>query len=289
MPRPKIDYGIYVKRIPTHTSPLPPESAFPISHYVRSASDSWNLLLYIERNIDEQKVYGVALARHRQTLSVMVLLSLVEAFERFMKELAALCINEVGNLILDDRLEVFRPDGSRIASHFGVSTLGKCLCESLTWCDCEQCNDRFRRTLANPHDKNKGDFYVFPKTPGQHPATLGGKYDLMEIIWQLRHAIVHNRGILTASDARKLRVMCRLAVVGPAKLDPKKSDVWYVKNFLDETAEKINEEVASRLANLLSRLHADDPGLFDAAEKAQQLADAFQRAVTIGGVARNPK
>ena len=78
----------------------------------------------------------------------MALVILVEAFERFLKEVAAECVDCLANFIVDDRFNAFKIQGSGLASHFGSGTLGKSLCESSTWLDCEEINDRFRN--SNP-------------------------------------------------------------------------------------------------------------------------------------------
>lgn len=286
MPRPPIDLGRYIRLIPEHVSPLPAEAYAPVLHYNRAANDSWNLLLYTERNLRGPHVYAAARDRHLESLRVMILLSLVEAFERFLKELAAVCIDQVGQLIPDDRLDIFNTRGATVALHLGTGTLGKVLCESSTWCDCDDANERFRRVLADPYDK--GTFYVFPKQANQQPASLRGTYETMSIVWQLRHAIVHNRGVITASDALKFRLLCRRVVAGPRQLVPTHADVWYVKLFLDETTETINAEVGCRLADLLTLLYARDSSLFNPADKAQQVADLLREPSTVAGQLRHP-
>ena len=266
MPRPRINYDAYVKSIPQHTSALPPEASVPIRHYVRLANDAWNLLVYIERNLRGATVYGASLNRHMRNLRVMVSLTLVEALERFLKELAAACIDQVGTIILDDRLDRFTGKGSNLAWHFtNTGSLGSVLCESLTWCDCKDANDRFHDILSDPYQQ--GTFYVFPKDQ-QQPAALRGKYELMSIIWQLRHSIAHNGGVITASDAYKLRMLSQATVVGNRRFDPTKGDVWYVKLFLDETVENINREVGTRLAIVTYNRSHGRPFLFDAGDKA---------------------
>ena len=285
MADPPIDFDLYIRPIPEHGGPLPAESIVPVRHYERAADDAWNLLKYVERNLQKTRVYAGPFDRHMQNLRVMVLLSLAEAFERFLKELAAACIDQVGSLILDDRLDVFQVKGSIIASHFEAERLGTALCESQTWCDCDQANRRFKRILADPH--TDGKFYVFPQR-NQEPQSLRGKHELMSIVWQIRHAIVHNRGVLTASDAHRLRVLCRRPIVGARRFQPTNGDVWYVKLFLADMATAVNREVAACLAKLLTTLHASDSTLFNAAAKAQELADTFQNSSTVAGTTCNP-
>lgn len=285
MPKPAVDLDKYLPRIPTHVQQLPVESAVPQQHYRRSANDAWNLLIYFERNIQQENVYNASFERHFRHLSTMVLLGIVEAFERFLKEIAAECINHVANCVVDDRLDVFSVKGNVVAAHFSAANLGKALCESLAWCDCDETNKRIRRVLADPFDS--GNFYVFPLAT-QHPEALRNRYDLASLIWQLRHTIVHNMGVITSSDARKFRLLIKRNVESPRLLSPSKGDVWYVKLFLDETVEVINREVGSRLATLLTTLHNADPSLFAPAEKAQALADLFGTTSEVAGQSRQP-
>jgi hypothetical protein len=285
MPKPAIDYNKYLTRIPTHSELLPAESSVPHRHYRRSANDAWNLLAYIERNFKRVNVYAASSEPHFRRLSTMVLLAIVEALERFLKEIAAECINHVAPCIVDDRLEVFTVRGNVISAHFAENNLGKALCESLTWCDCDETNKRMRRILADPFDA--GNFYVFPSAT-QHPGTLRGRYELMSLVWQLRHTIAHNTGVITASDAQKFRLLVKGNVESPRLLWPTRGDVWYVKLFVDETVELINSEVAGRLSALLTTLHGADPSLFAVGEKAQALADLFGIPATVAGEMRQP-
>ena len=113
-------------------------------------------------------------------------------------------------------------------------------------------------------------------------------YETMSTLWQLRHAIVHNAGVVTQSDAARLRLLTRNRVESPGILWATKGDVWFVKLFLDEMAADINSRVAARLANLLGVLHADDPTLFDPPAKAQEVADLFGCRVTLAGATAVP-
>jgi len=86
----------------------------------------------------------------------MALVNLVQTFERFLKEIAAECVDCLANFIVDDRFNAFKIQGSGLASHFGSGTLGKSLCESSTWLDCEEVNDRFRKLLADSPPPERG-------------------------------------------------------------------------------------------------------------------------------------
>ncbi len=285
MPKPTINFERYLKRVPTQSVGLPQESEVPCYHYRRSANDAWNLLLYIERNLAEVSVYRASYDRHMTRLATMVLLSLIEAFERFLKEVAAECINHVAPCTIDDRLDIFSAKGANIAAHFSEDNLGKALCESLTWCDCKTTNERFRRVLSDPF--TPGDFHVFPRA-NQNPLALRNRYELMNVVWQLRHTIAHNMGVVTPSDALKFRLLTRAAVDSPRLLWPTKGDVWYVKLFLDEMVDLINREVGLRLAALLTSLHQDDPSLFAANIKAQEVANLFRLQCAVDAQVATP-
>lgn len=270
--------------IAQHTAVMPPESASPLEHYRRSSSDAWNLLLYFERNIKRANVYQRAADRHLARLRGMVLLSLIEAFERYVKETAGICADHVVPLVLDntDRLAELRVVPANLAAHFASQSFGRALCEGATWLDCNDINSRFRRLLADPF--TKGGFEFFPKvTPPDRT-----RIETLEILWQLRHTLAHNLGMITRSDAAKLRLLVKVAVDAPKILSPSGTDVWYAKNFLDETAEWANGRVADRLAALLSTLHGGNVALFVPQERADELAKLFRVRVTVAAAIGNP-
>src|SRR5262249_4872759 len=148
-------------------------------------------------------------------------------------------------LVLDKRFDEFQIRGGVLTAHFGAGTLGRALCESDTWLDCKDVNDRFRKMLAGHF--GGGNFYGFP--PGtQQPAVERFRYPILSILWQLRHTIVHNVGVITPSDAVKLRVLTQEAVTPSRVLQPLRDDLRYVRRFLDESAQSINRRVGERLA-----------------------------------------
>src|SRR5207244_10394408 len=109
------------------------------------------------------------------------------------------CIHWLAPFVLDARFNVFKIQGSALTAHYGTDTLGRSLCESATWLDCEEINDRFRKLLADPFQKD-GRFYLFPRQ-GQQPAAECWRFETMSLVWQLRHTVVHNVGVITQSDA----------------------------------------------------------------------------------------
>src|SRR2546426_37329 len=111
MAAPQIDFSKRIRRIPQHVEILPHEAAFPLAHFERSANDFWNLVRYVDRNLGNAPVDRVAYEAHIRRLCTMVLLSLVETFERFLKETAAVCIDQIGRMVLDDRMKEFQLRG----------------------------------------------------------------------------------------------------------------------------------------------------------------------------------
>jgi hypothetical protein len=280
MPRPPIDLLQKVKVILQHVGPLPAEAITPLTHYNRSITDAWNLMAYIERYLNQPPLKAAVVQRHLILLRSMILVNMIETFERFLKETAAVCIDHLGKYVLDDRFNAFSLKGSLLAAHFESDTLGKSLCESVVWLDCDECNDRFRKLLANPFQV--GDFYLFPKR-GQQPSGEQRTYDILTILWQLRHTIIHNVGVLTQSDAIKFKLLVHGQVEPQRVLQPTRSDLRYVKRFLDESASRTNDRVGRRLAELLTTIHAANNVLFFPQETANLVSKDFGISLTVAG------
>ena len=82
----------------------------------------------------------------------------------------------------------------------------------------------------------------------------------MNLIWQLRHTAVHNVGIITRSDAVKLRLWVKENVEAPRILAPTRNDINYLKRFLDETETYCNCRIGDRLAQLLTAIYTPTLG-----------------------------
>ena len=87
--RPKLDLHQKIREILFHTGPLSPESDSPIKHYESSANASFLMIDYVEDHIDIDTIYKGVLTRHISNLHRLVLGNLIEIFERFLKEIAA--------------------------------------------------------------------------------------------------------------------------------------------------------------------------------------------------------
>jgi len=125
-----VDLGRKIKDILRHTQPLPDEAKAPILHYRQTVADIWGALAYVERAIGARDRYQAVADRHLGRVYGMALVNVVETFERFLKELACECVDCLADFVVDDRFNVFKVQGSALASHFGTGTLGKSLCES---------------------------------------------------------------------------------------------------------------------------------------------------------------
>lgn len=276
MPRPPIDLSRKIKDILGHVDPLPPEACAPFGHYERSMSDNWNLLQYLERSLIQPNLKAVVVRRHLDRVNGMILVSMIESFERYLKEVAAVCVDQLALFVLDVRFNIFKLQGATLAAHFGSTTLGKSLCESVIWLNCKEINDRFQHLLAGLIQDDKS-FQLLPQKSKEDRT----RFETLSILWQLRHTAVHNVGVLTQSDAVKLRLLLREPVEAPRILAPTRDDIRYLKRFLDEIADYCNRRIGYRLAELITSIHQATPVLFDAQQKADELSSLFAFPVTI--------
>ncbi len=265
--RPPIDLNQKVRDLLTHTDPLSPGIDAPLRNFEERTNACFNLIKYIDDHISNQSVYQASYNRHRSLLNRMVLVSLVEAFERFIKETAIVCVDAIAPFTIDNRFDHFTPSGGSLAAQFNAGSVGKAMCESDTWLNNHAINERFRHILK-PHFGEPWD-YLFP-TEKHNPVAERARASTLAILWQVRHNITHNTGVLTDSDARRLTMMVKTRVTSGNTLDPQLSDLRYVKRFLVETADHTNNRIGQRLAVLLTERYQDDPTLFIPQEQAER-------------------
>ena len=125
MPFLPTDLAQEIREMIAHVASLPPEAGAPLAHYDRSIRDIWNLLRYFERNFKRLSLQPAALRTHMTRLHGMILVNLVETFERYLKEVAAACVDCLAQYVLDDRFNAFRVQGSALAAHFGSINLSR--------------------------------------------------------------------------------------------------------------------------------------------------------------------
>jgi hypothetical protein len=285
VPRPAIDLHRSVRSVLQHASPNIFVPECPISQFEQLANTGDSLIKYIDDHIDPNDVYPAVYDRHLGHLRRMVLAELIESFERFIKEVAAECIDHLAPYSADDRFDEFKPRGDRIAAFVNAKSIGRALCESDTWLQNRTINDRFRALLKSPF----GDSWehLFPEG-NQHPAAEQARAKTLSILWQIRHTLAHNVGVVTHSDAVKFRVLIGGGVPADCRLAPTADDLRYANRFLIETARHTNERVGRRLAELLTSFHQGDAGLFNAQEKADQVSRKFALSLTVGGQSGAP-
>jgi hypothetical protein len=281
LPRPAINLHQKVREVLQHTSPLLPHADRPIQHFERSVNGGLLLLSYLEDHIDAEDVYDVVYDRHFGHLRRMVLAEFIESFERFLKELAAVCVDYLAPYTIDDRFDELVPKRSdKIAAFVNAPSIGKALCESDTWISNSSINTRIASLLKDPSGANWE--FLFPQS-NQQPAAERDRAATLAILWQIRHNLAHNVGVITHSDAMKFRVLIGGAVAAGRRLFPSMNDLRYVKRFLIETAAATNRRVGTRLAHLLTKFHAADLALFDAQARANEVSEHFAFSLTING------
>jgi hypothetical protein len=277
----------------SHTEPLSPESQSPIRHYRRDVTTNMGLIGYIERHLSERRYDPTIKAKHMGHLRRLVLANLIETFERFIKELAAVCIDQLSSFVTDDRYNEFTAKGNEVSAHFEAGSIGKALCESDTWLSNEVINKRFRKLLAptDKSDKDLWDEFLLPaKNQGRGPSKddQEKRAATLAILWQVRHNLTHNSGVLTGSDSMKLKVLTRRPVETGRILVPIEADLRHVERFLSDTAVDINSRVGIQLADLLTAVHKESAALVDPRTKADELANLFDMTLTIAGAQGQP-
>lgn len=155
-----------------------------------------------------------------------------------------------------------------------------CIAMKPEWISNDTINKRFRSLLKVPFGADWE--FLFPG-PGQGTGPQMQRAATLAILWQVRHNLAHNVGVMTHSDSMKLRMLIGGPVPADQRLAPTTEDLRYVKRFLSETATDVNQRVGNRLAVLLEGFHAADPALFDGQTKADEVSRRFAFPVTIGG------
>jgi hypothetical protein len=274
MPRPPIDLPTKIMEIVDHVGDMPDEAEAPFAHYMLGANAAMNMRRYFMQVVDKTSHKPAVRNRHLVTLNNMVLVNLVESLERFFKEIAAVCVDHLSDRVFDNRFDDLSISGGFLVAHLAGSSAGRALCESDTWLNCRIINDRFARFLRHPVIQND-TIHVFP---------LGGMTSrIMGIVWQLRHTVVHNVGVVTRSDAAKLRVLAKKQVPSPRILLSVSDDLRFLRAYLDEQATDINQRVGERLALILTALHADNPALFIPQDEANAITRRFGFPLNVAG------
>jgi hypothetical protein len=280
MPRPRTNLHEKINEILGHTLALPPEATSPIRHFEVNANATLSMLSYVERHVTTGGFYSKVYDRHIANLRRMALATLVESFERFLKELAVLCIDSLASFVNDDRFDEFSAKGGEIVFHHLAGSVGKALCESDTWVTNRTTNERFKKLLKLPFGDNWEN--LFPEE-NQPPPAERDRARTLAVLWQMRHTVTHNVGVITGSDAGKLKMLIKARVEPSRILNPARLDITYVHEFLSEVAESVNRRIGTRLAAVLTHLHSDNTALFDSLAVASAVSRELGFAVTVDG------
>jgi hypothetical protein len=286
MPRKPIDLHAKVREMLLHSAQMPAEHAAPLAHFDRTANDSFNLIRYFERRLEEgaHGAYEAVADRHLAHLRRIVLGHLLQSFERFIKETAITCVDLIAPYVFDDRFKEFNAGGNVLAAHFVAGSVGKAMCESSTWFDLEEVNRRFRNILKPPFcEPNQLPAMLFPLS-GAKTANRD-RAETLSLLWQVRHTLAHNVGVMTGSDVAKLRILSKQNIAANRLLEPTADDLRSVKRFLSETATWMNATVGTLLASALTIIHHQDPALFAVQQVANDASQRFGYSVTVDGAA----
>jgi hypothetical protein len=196
MPRTKTDLNRKIEEIVQHTSPLPDEATRPILHFERTITSSIELLKYIDDHMTSAGASGSVHRTFMSHLRRMALVSMIQSFERFLMELASVCIDALVRHVGDDRFDEFTARGGQLAFHLAAGSIGKALCESDTWLTNRTINERFKRLLKSPFGDNWEN--LFPEE-NQQPQGERARARALSILWQIRHTITHNVGVRPSS------------------------------------------------------------------------------------------
>jgi hypothetical protein len=282
-----------VREMLGHSVELPPTAICPKRHFEELVTYGLSLSKYLEDHIDRDGIYETVYGRHFGQLRRMVLADLIESFERYLKELASTCIDLLAPWFSDDRFDEFKPRGRDVAAINNGVTVGQAMCEADTWLNNEEINKRFSKLLKPQHSDQRWQPSLFPDANPQ-PVTVvdrtGQQINIRDqgktlaILWQVRHSLAHNVGVLTNSDAAKLRLLAIGPVAHGRRLAPTSSDLRYVHRFLIETADLTDFRVSARIGELLTAVIQADPTVFDRQEVANLATRSLGDPVTIDGV-----
>jgi hypothetical protein len=239
---------------------------------------------YLIRQFESGSAYRAVYERHFRYLWRMVFLHQIEAFEGFLKGLAAACIDSLAPYLQEEsRYKSFSVIPNAVVAYTSANgSVGAALAESLIWLNNVDVNDRFRELLRDPFGDNWSQ-WLFPAS-GQNPAAERERAKTMSLLWQLRHTMVHNLGIVTVADGLKLARVVERRVPHRIRLSPTDSDVNYVDRFLLQTAQSLNQRVGTRVAEILTKVHDLDTSTFDPQEVADKISRRFATSVEVAGV-----
>lgn len=277
-------FGEYIQKIPRRDQV--PMAETPIQHFEYDSAHAQQIVAYLTRIGRKTAVYPKGFNRHLKAVSSLAFFQMVAAFERFLKDVAAVCVDELAPLCSDDRLSDFKIAGEDAAPHVLDQTIGRALCETQLWHNLKSINDRYRKILSTEPNTSPAlpPFNLFDDPH----STLRKETLTLKVMFQIRHTIAHNLGTLTRSDAGKLQRLLGERVDSPKELDIESKHVLYLRQFLSPLAKEINLAVADRLGKVLTQFQNTFPSLIDHVARSKALSNLFQVSFTIAGHTENP-
>lgn len=268
------------KTIATGVSDLSAVAASPKRHFQAAISAAYNAANYFDGVIERTPETRSAISSgHLRTVRTQALLGFVSAFERYLKEVAAVCVDVMSPLVIDDRFDVFAFKGAAAAGHFEASTLGAALCEGSTWLDIKDVNKRFRRLLAKPG--TDGQFHLLGKSATDATDSPRREQSTIDFLFQVRHTIAHNCGLLTRSDAASLSKHHPQPLEAPGYLEPQTRHLIYARYFLQPLVTDCDDAVFKELNRCLRWHLAENPAAqFDADKAKARVKSAFLQIAT---------
>ena len=265
------------------TKGLPRGVESPIGFYRQT---SLEVLSMVSSIAEASSTYSLLDNTQLGHLTCLALIGLVECLERFFKEVAAVCIDELVLLVEDDRFKDFDLSGNAMAAHFKDQTVGRAMVESTVFTNTKRINETFSKLLAKIYDTDDG-FVLFSvsgeslrKTDPDRKPGIKTTFAL-DKVWQLRHSAVHNVGYLTKSDAIKLSILARRRIPSPAMLNPSVDQLRSLKLFLEKIAEQSNQLIGNRLATIIGEYSKSALDLIEPQEVADRLSQRFMRSLTV--------
>lgn len=189
---------------------------------------------------------GVEPKRHLNIILISVLPTIMGQFETFQKSIFAKCIEHslyIKDFSLSDFIKRFKDiqnleiDTLRLMAYRGQSAqTGSIIADSLhIWHDSSKVNAAFRAITLGP------DFYTKDVC------------DELQILWQLRHSIVHTGATITRPDSQKFQKLKKFA----------DKNIVFEKTFISNLGSRlhkiIKESVSRYSADFFSKLLPETP------------------------------
>jgi hypothetical protein len=117
MPRSPIDLPAKIVATLDHVADMPQEASAPLAHYTLGANAAMNMRRYVVRHLEKADHYAAVRDRHLHVLDNMMIVNLIQAFERFIKDMASVCVDHLCDRVIDSRFDKLSVKGGFLAAH----------------------------------------------------------------------------------------------------------------------------------------------------------------------------